>query len=167
MTFNGDEVRQTFTAGWAATPVASVDTKLYYNWQKMNNDGTDVIFCPSGASSCGGTFENDLWHYEKNNIGLDAWWRINRANRLGVGYDWYQIKQNRIDFDENTTNTFWIEWKNKSIETAAGEDQVLVPQALRRLPARQRRARTPTTRSTSSGSRASTTSPTSRRTASR
>ncbi len=48
-TFSGDEVRQTFTAGWAATPVASVDTKLYYNWQKMNNDGTEVIFCPSGA----------------------------------------------------------------------------------------------------------------------
>ena len=115
--FSGDEVRQTFTAGWAATPVASVDTKLYYNWQKMNNDGTEVIFCPSGASTCGGTFENDLWHYEKNNFGLDAWWRINRANRLGVGYDWYQIKQNRIDFDENTTNTFWAEWKNNSIET--------------------------------------------------
>jgi len=118
-TFSGDEVRQTFTAGWAATPVANLDTKVYYNWQKMNNDSTDVIFCASGASTCGGTFENDIWHYEKNNIGVDAWWRVNKSNRLGFGYDWYNLKQNRIDFDDNTTNTLWVEWKNTSFETVS------------------------------------------------
>ncbi len=115
--FNGDETRQTFTLGWAATPVANLDTKLYYNWQKMKNDGDHVVFCESGATTCDGTFENELWHYKKNNAGVDAWWRISRANRLGVGYDWYNLKQNRIDFDDNTTNTFWVEWKNTSLDT--------------------------------------------------
>ena len=46
-TFNGDEKRQTFTAGWSATPVANLDTRVYFNWQKMNNDSTLVTFCPS------------------------------------------------------------------------------------------------------------------------
>jgi MtrB/PioB family decaheme-associated outer membrane protein len=116
-TFNGKETRQTFTAGWSATPVANLDTRLYYNWQKMNNDSTDVIFCASGASSCGGFFENELFHYEKQNFGVDFWWRFNRSNRLGFGYDWFQQKQDRFDFDKETTNTFWVEWKNTSLET--------------------------------------------------
>ena len=116
-TFNGNEKRQTFTVGWTATPITNLDTRLYYNWQKMNNDGTEVIFCPSGASSCGGTFENELFHYDKNNFGIDAQYRFNRGNRLGFGWDWFQQKQNRFDFDKETTNTFWAEWRNTSFET--------------------------------------------------
>lgn len=115
--FNGKETRQTFTLGWSGTPVADLDTRAYYNWQKMKNEGTDVTFCPSGAASCDGTFENELWHYDKNNLGIDAYWRINKANRLGAGYDWYELKQNRLDFEKTTTDTFFIEWKNTSIET--------------------------------------------------
>ena len=165
-TFSGDEERQTFTAGWQATPVANLDTKLYYNWQKMKNDSTDVIFCPTGASTCGGTFENDLWHYEKNNVGLDAWWRINKANRLGFGYDWYKIKQNRIDFDNNTTNTFWVEWKNSSIETLQAKLKYWYSKRTGdylEADAGHERGRPGCT---SNGSRGSTTSPTSRRIAS-
>jgi outer membrane protein OmpA-like peptidoglycan-associated protein len=84
----------------------------------MDNNSTRVTICESGAASCdGGTYENELWDYTKNNFGLDAYWRLNRANRFGAGYDWYNIKQDRIDFDNNTTNTFWLEWKNTSLDT--------------------------------------------------
>jgi hypothetical protein len=114
--FDGDEVRQTFTLGWAATPVTNLDTKFYFNWQKMKNDSTDVTFCPSGASSCGGTFENDLWDYKKQNVGIDAWYRINRNNRIGGGYDYNHITQNRLDFDDTSTNTFWLEYKYSGTE---------------------------------------------------
>jgi hypothetical protein len=114
--FDGDEVRQTFTLGWAATPVTNLDTKFYFNWQKMKNDSTDVTFCPSGASSCGGTFENDLWDYEKENVGIDAWYRITRNHRIGGGYDYNHITQNRIDFDDTTSNTFWVEYKYTGME---------------------------------------------------
>jgi MtrB/PioB family decaheme-associated outer membrane protein len=116
-TFNGNEQRQTFTLGWAATPLTNVDTRVYYNWQKMNNDGNEVTFCASGAASCGGTFSNELLHYEKQNVGADAYWKITRANRVGLGYDWYNIKQNRPDFDNSTNNTIWAEWKNTSLDT--------------------------------------------------
>lgn len=118
-TFNGDEKRQTLTLGWSATPMKGLDTRAYYNWQKMSNNSTDVVFCASGASSCGGTFENELWDYKKNNFGVDAYWRVDRGNRLGFGFDWYDIKQNRFDFDDTTTNTYWVEWKNTSIDTVS------------------------------------------------
>ncbi|MBL0290981.1 MAG: MtrB/PioB family outer membrane beta-barrel protein [Betaproteobacteria bacterium] len=116
-TFNGDEVRQTFTLAWTAKPTAAVDTKVYYNWQEMQNDSTDVVFCASGAASCGGTFENELWDYKKQNFGAEAHWKVNRGNRIGGGWDWLNIEQNRFDFDESTSNLFWFEWKNTSFDT--------------------------------------------------
>ena len=117
-TFNGDEKRQTFTLGWSATPVKDLDTKAYFNWQKMSNDSTDVIFCESGNTAvCDGTYENDLWHYKKWNAGVDGYWKINRGNRLGFGYEYNNVKQNRHDFDQTDTNTWWVEWKNTSIDT--------------------------------------------------
>ncbi len=109
-TFNGNQKRQTFTAGWAATPVTNLDTRVYLNWQKMNNNSTQIEFA-DGA-------ENELWHYKKENAGVDAHYRINRANRIGGGYDYNHITQDRIDFDDTTNNTFWAEWRNTSMDTA-------------------------------------------------
>jgi len=114
--FNGDEKRQTFTAGWYATPVTNLETRAYFNWQKMNNDSTPVTFCPTNVSSCGGTVTNELWDYDKQNAGLDAYYRVNRGNRVGAGYDYNHIKQNRVDFDDTHTNTFWLEWRNTSFD---------------------------------------------------
>jgi hypothetical protein len=120
-TFNGNEKRQTFTAGWSATPITNVDTKVYYNWQKMDNDGTQLTFCQQTAVTpvcpSANFFENELFHYEKNNAGVDGWWRVTKGNRLGFGYDWFNQKQNRPDFSSETTNTFWVEWKNTSLDT--------------------------------------------------
>src|SRR5215471_1864307 len=116
-TFNGNQKRQTFTAGWSATPVTNLDTKVYFNWQKMNNDSTEVTFCPSNASSCGGIFENVLYDYQKTNVGVDAYYRIDRANRIGAGYDYFHQTQNREDYDEENTNTIWVEWKNSTWDT--------------------------------------------------
>ncbi len=116
-TFNGDEQRQTFTVGWTAAPVKNLDTRVYLNWQKLDNDGTAVTFCASDASSCGGLHQNELWNYEKENAGIDAHYRINRGNRVGAGYDYYHITQNRHDFDDTTNNLLWVEWRNTQLDT--------------------------------------------------
>ena len=115
-TFHGNEKRQTFTAGWSATPMTGLETRAYFNWQQMKNDSTQVTFCPSNADSCGGFFENELWDYNKQNAGIDAYCRVNRGNRLGVGFDYNHITQNRPDFDDTSTNTYWIEWKNTQLD---------------------------------------------------
>ncbi len=107
--YNGNQERQTFTLGWAATPVANLDTRVYLNWQKMNNSSTELTFA-DGAT-------NHLWDYKKDNAGVDAYYRFSRANRIGGGYDYNHITQNRRDFDDTSSNTFWAEWRNNSIDT--------------------------------------------------
>ena len=47
---------------------------------------------------------------------VDAWYRINRNNRIGGGYDYNHITQNRLDFDDTSTNTFWLEYKYSGTE---------------------------------------------------
>jgi len=108
-TFNGDQERQTFTLGWAATPLVGLDTRVYLNWQKMNNNSTHVEFADGG--------ENELWNYKKENAGFDVYYRINRGNRIGGGYDYNHITQNRFDFDDTKSNTLWAEWRNTSLDT--------------------------------------------------
>jgi MtrB/PioB family decaheme-associated outer membrane protein len=114
--FYGDESRQTFTLGWSARPAANLDTRVYLNWQEMKNDGTHIVYCASGATTCGGTFENELWKYDKENIGFDAYYRLDKANRIGGGFDYNHVTQNRVDFDDTRTNTFWVEWKSTSLD---------------------------------------------------
>ena len=114
--FNGNEQRQTFTAGWNAYPTNKLETRVYFNWQQMRNKGTQVTFCPSDDRACGGIVQNQLWDYDKENAGVDARYRINRANRLSGGYDYNHITQNRHDFDDTSTNTLWVEWQNTSLE---------------------------------------------------
>lgn len=117
-TFRGNEERQTFTLGWAAVPVTNLDTRVYLNWQKMNNKGNEIEFNSVGGLQCAGApCENELWNYKKENAGFDAYYRINRGNRIGGGYDYNHITQNRFDFDDTSTNTLWAEWRNTSLDT--------------------------------------------------
>ena len=115
-TFNGNEQRQTFTAGWNAYPANKLDTRVYFNWQQMRNKGTQVTFCPSGDDACGGTVQNQLWNYDKENAGVDARYKINGANRISGGFDYNHISQNRQDFDDTSSNTLWVEWQNTSVD---------------------------------------------------
>ena len=58
-TFNGER-SQSFTLAWTAMPVTNVDTRVFYNWTKLDNDSTLVTFCPTTCSSCGGNVTNEL-----------------------------------------------------------------------------------------------------------
>src|SRR5688572_18766452 len=56
--------------------------------------------------------------YEKNNFGIDAYYRINRANRIGVGYDYLDTdRTGRHDYDSTEDQRFFAEWKNTSLDS--------------------------------------------------
>ncbi len=101
-TFNGNVKNQTFTATFASHPAKAVDTRVYYNYYKRNNDSTDVIYASNSFVSCGGACVSDNFEYTKNNFGFDAYWRFLPNNRLGGGWDYWDIKQNRHDYDKVT-----------------------------------------------------------------
>ncbi len=133
--FNGEHVNQSFALGWTAMPVTNVDTRVYYYWTKLANHSDQVEYgnAPSqplaSGIGCGtlptppyqvGNCENELYSYRKNNVGFDVWWRFARNQRLGFGYDYLDLDQQRIDYDKSHTNKLWVEYKNSVLDTLTG-----------------------------------------------
>ncbi len=102
--YNGENVNQSLALAWTANPVASVESRVYYYWTKLQNK-SDVIEYGEAPDNplasglgCGnyttpggvqtqivGNCENELYDYTKNNVGFDVWWKFARGNRLGFG----------------------------------------------------------------------------------
>ena len=119
--FTGKNRDDTFTATLASHPLMNVDTRIYYNYYKRNNDSTDVIYPATSNVNCaGGPCEATLLHFTRNNFGLDGYWRFLPNNRLGAGYDYEKLEHNRIDYDNIKTNRFFVEWKNTSLPNLSG-----------------------------------------------
>ena len=114
--FNGKIDNQTFTLAFASHPIASVDTRIYYNWYKRNNDSTQVVYGPDSIVNCGGPCQNLLYQFTKDNWGFDAYWRFAPGNRLGAGYNYLYTSENRPDYDSVKNQQLFVEWKNNSLE---------------------------------------------------
>jgi OOP family OmpA-OmpF porin len=142
-TFNGENVNQAFALSWTAHPVNNVDSRVFYYWTKLQNKSSDITFgnaplvpLPSGLG-CGnvapappanpattawpsGNCEPDQFNYRKNDVGFDVYWRFARGQRLGVGYDYWNLDQTRVDYDKAHANTFFVEYKNTMLDTLQG-----------------------------------------------
>jgi hypothetical protein len=95
-TFDGKVKNTTFTVSAASAPTKGLDTKVYYNYRKRDEESPEVTF----SSSSLGTYVAEPFSYEKNNWGFDAYYRFNRGNRFGGGYDYLDTKrEGRDDFD--------------------------------------------------------------------
>jgi len=102
----------------------AVDTKLYFNWLKEDNDSTQMSFAP-GAGLTGGTCTAascapELFHYEKQQWGAEGGWRMTRANKLSGGLEWTNIDRERADFKKSEESRVFAEWKNSSLESLTG-----------------------------------------------
>src|SRR6266567_120771 len=119
--FSGKVEDQTFTLTLASHPIQTVDTRLYYHYDKRANDSTEVIYSAASIVNClGGPYRNDLLEYTKNNVGLDVYWRFMPKNRLGFGWDYWKVDQNRDDYDNIRTNKLFVEWKNTALANLSG-----------------------------------------------
>ncbi len=138
--FNGENINQSFQLAWTATPVANLDTRVYYYWTKLQNN-SDVIEYGNAPTTplasglgCGnfvnpvtgiptqtvGNCENELYDYTKNNVGIDAWWRFMKGQRLGFGWEYNNVDQTRVDYDKAHWNRLWAEYKNTMLDTVSG-----------------------------------------------
>ena len=113
-TFDGKVKNETFTISANSSPTKPLDLHVYYNYRKRDNDSTHVSF---SSTAIAGPFANEPMSYDKDNFGFDAYYRINRANRVGVGYDYVDTKrEGRPDYDRTKDKRFWGEWKNSSFD---------------------------------------------------
>jgi MtrB/PioB family decaheme-associated outer membrane protein len=124
--YNGEIKKTTFGLSFASQPARELDTRLYYNYAKEDNNSTHITFTPSAANpnsglACsGGPCTPEPFGYTKHNAGVEAGYRINRENKLTGIYDYYDVDRDRIDFTGNTDNKFSVEWKNSSLDELTG-----------------------------------------------
>jgi MtrB/PioB family decaheme-associated outer membrane protein len=114
--FNGKVENETFTLALASNPAKGLDTRLYYNYAKRDDKSTLIDYNAQGTTGAGGPFDNEHFSYKKKNWGFDAFYRLNRANRLGAGYDYLDTERERFDFDRSKDKKWFAEWKNSSLE---------------------------------------------------
>jgi MtrB/PioB family decaheme-associated outer membrane protein len=124
-TFHGNHKTTTASLSLASRPSQALDTKLYWNYNKLKNDSTDVIFSPSTAAgvnlACGGTIcEPEMFHYKKNNFGLEGGYRLSGGNKLSAGVDYQKTDRERADFPRTKELKLFGEWKNSSLDSVTG-----------------------------------------------
>gem|GEM_PF-3966913 len=115
--FDGKVENKTFTVALASTPMRGLDTRLYYNKIDRDDKSTHVTF--TGTASSGTPYENEPYSFERDNWGVDAYYRVNRQNRVGVGYDVLDIERHRFDFDESKDKRWFVEWKTSMLDNVS------------------------------------------------
>ena len=129
--FGGDIVKTTLGLSLSSRPMQALDTKLYFNWVKEENDSTRMSFSPAAGSGLTGGSASaiancnstatvactpEMFEYEKRQYGAEAGWRVTRANKLTGGLEWTEIERERADFQENEESRVFAEWKNTSFD---------------------------------------------------
>ena len=133
--FHGNLKNTTVALSLSSHPLDNLDTRVYYNYAKEDNDSTRMQFSPAAGSgltggsanplaNCNSTATNpcvpELFHYKKHNAGIEAGYRLTRANKLSAGFDYYDVDRERIDFHSNNDKKIFVEWKNSSLDAVTG-----------------------------------------------
>lgn len=123
--YNGDIVNKTASASLTSQLARTLDSRLYWNWLKKENDSTRIVFTPTGGNTCDinlvtgialTTCTTEAFHYEKNNLGIDLGFRVNPRNKVSGGWDYLDTTRERLDFDDTKEHKVYVGWKNSSYE---------------------------------------------------
>jgi len=115
--YDGEVKNETFTVSYAFAPVRQFDGKVYYNYRKRDDNSTHVSF---SSTAIPGPEANEPYSYKTSHLGFDAYWRFNRANRLGFGYDYNDTeREGRFDYDQTKDKKLFVEYKNTSLDNLA------------------------------------------------
>jgi len=129
--FRGDILYKSFSASLTSQWSRAFDSRIYWNWAKKDNHSTAVVYTPINrvtglpAQTCdlnvatGATFttcSTELFHYKKDNLGIDLQYRVNPHNRISGGWDYLDTTRERVDFDRTKDNKVYVEWKNSSLD---------------------------------------------------
>lgn len=126
--FQGDIRNTTASLSLTSTPADKVDTRLYWNWIRKDNQSTQMVFSTGGTAGgntidCGtlaGVGRNcvpALFNYRKNNLGAEAGYKVSDANKVLAGIDYYDTLRERYDSKNTTDWKYFLELRNHSLET--------------------------------------------------
>jgi MtrB/PioB family decaheme-associated outer membrane protein len=86
-----------------------LDTRMFYNYVDRNNSSDNYTAPDTGAT-------NHLFEYNRHKAGLDANYRLDKANKLGGGYEFSHTNRNREDSDSTSDNLVFAQLKNTTLE---------------------------------------------------
>ncbi len=122
-TFNGDVKNQSLSLALNSSPAKALDSRVYYNWNKKDNNSTPIAYA-AGVFSGAGTQAQVIAaraadehnnSYRKNNFGLDLGYRIDKQNKLSGGYDWLETKRDRADYNKSKDQKVYAQLKNTTL----------------------------------------------------
>ncbi len=122
-TFHGDMVTKTASLSLTSNPTKALDTRIYWNWNRKDNNSTPISFT-TALNTCGTgtgtTCSTSLFNYKKANLGIDLGYRLNPNNKVSGGFDWAQTDRVREDFTHTDDKKMYVELRNSSLETVTG-----------------------------------------------
>jgi hypothetical protein len=136
-TFAGELQHDTWALSWFASPVESIDFRLWANSFERENNSSHVIFSGFNAATsglgCVGTVggtgqpgtsngpricENEPFAFDRKSVGGEISWKPNRANRITGGYEELDTdREFHPDSDQTTDERYSLEWRNSSLDT--------------------------------------------------
>lgn len=142
--YKGDHKRQTLGLALSSRPGRNVDTRVYFNYDKLKNDSTSISFNPAVGSglrqgantpiaNCNaGTVSAtnptgvvnpctpEMFHYTKKNIGVEAGYRLTRSSKVTGGIDWIDSERERADFQDSKETRLFGEYKSAFTDSLTG-----------------------------------------------
>lgn len=117
--FDGNVENETFTLALTSTPMRGLDTRIYLNDYEREDGSTHMAFTSAPVSSS--VYTNEPYSYSKRNYGIDAFYRFNKGNRVGAGWDYLDFDRQdmRYDYNRSKDRTLWLEWKTSMIDNVA------------------------------------------------
>ena len=108
--FEGDITTTRLGASFVSHPLEKLDTRLFYDYYDQDNDSTVIDYTGGGNGDY-------LFGYTKNDLGVDAGYRLPAHTRLNGGYTYTYIdRTNRPDGENNADNLFYLKLKNTSLD---------------------------------------------------
>jgi MtrB/PioB family decaheme-associated outer membrane protein len=123
--FDGKQKNTTIALAWTANPTRGLDSKVYYNFYDQKSESTHVQFNTSALNCTDFSAPSVIkpsvpctsepYDYTKNNYGFNLYYRLGPGNRLGGGWDYWDVDREGTNYDKTKTNTVWVEWSTQMI----------------------------------------------------
>jgi hypothetical protein len=115
--FNGNIKTTTGSLSLTSNPTRQLDSRIYYNHAKRENDSTQMTYRTGVALTPWVDVYDRRSDYKKNNWGIDLGYRIGQGNKLSGGFDYLKKDTNREDVNSNKDKKYYLEYKNTMLET--------------------------------------------------
>ncbi len=133
-TFDGEHKTTTAHVSWNASPMARLDTRVYYDYYDLQNESTSVSYAAGSlGSSCATPPVNsatcyriaallapEAFQYTKNSAGFDASWAFTPRSKLLGGFDWQEVERDLDPAPKTDEYRYWVEYRNSGWQTLSG-----------------------------------------------